>query len=101
MHVHPVTATACPLPRAAVLDTSGKEISASTHDATTWAAHFKGTVESYNTEGGGTSFLPNHLLGTTAEIEALRPKSPTQLREEASKKTLHEVRRAVHGRARA
>lgn len=27
--------------------------------------------------------IPNHLLGTTPTVEALRPKSPTQLREEA------------------
>jgi len=32
------------------------------------------------------------LLGTTPQIEALRPKSPTQLREEAERRLLKEHR---------
>ena len=44
--------------------------------------------------------LPNHLLGTTPLIESLRPKSPTQLREEAERRQQRELaRREDEGRA--
>lgn len=72
--------------------TLGKDLSSSTHDPATWADYFKGTTESFDPGGGPPTRLPNYLLGTTAEIEALRPKSPTQLKEEASKKALKEAR---------
>jgi len=72
--------------------TLGKELSSSNHAPDEWASHFEGSVESLSAEGEAPQMLPNHLLGTTPEIESLRPKSPTQLRDEASKKILKEVR---------
>ena len=38
--------------------------------------------------------LPNHLVGTTPLIESLRPKSPTQLREEAQRRQTRDYERA-------
>ena len=39
--------------------------------------------------------LPNHLLGTTPQIESLRPKSPTQLREDAERRQRMEYEAAA------
>ena len=57
-------------------------------------------VESLQEEGDEEITLPNHLLGTTPLIESLRPKSPTQLREEAERRQQRELkRRDDEGRA--
>ena len=45
-------------------------------------------------EGEPPTLLPNHLNGTTPQIEGIRPKSPTQLREEAERKQRMEFERA-------
>ncbi|KAL1507424.1 hypothetical protein AB1Y20_015998 [Prymnesium parvum] len=66
--------------------TLGSELTSNNHDPNTWRAHFEGQHESYNFEGELPTLIPNHLLGTTPIIEALRPKSPTQLREEAERR---------------
>ena len=55
--------------------TLGSQISSSNHDAVKWASHFEGTTESHNFEGELPQILSNHLLGTTPQIESLRPKS--------------------------
>uniref|UniRef100_A0A7S0NXZ0 Uncharacterized protein n=1 Tax=Calcidiscus leptoporus TaxID=127549 RepID=A0A7S0NXZ0_9EUKA len=72
--------------------TLGKDISSSNHDPVTWAKYFEGNFESCSFEGEPANMLPNHLLGTTPTIESLRPKSPTQLREEAERRLLKEHR---------
>ena len=51
-----------------------------------------GTVESFNAEGEPPTLLPNHLNGTTPQIEGIRPKSPTQLREEYTKRVEREAK---------
>jgi hypothetical protein len=66
--------------------TLGNALSSSNHDASTYRAHFEGTIESFNFEDEVPQILSNHLLGTTPQIESLRPKSPTQLREEAERR---------------
>lgn len=58
--------------------TLGSSLSSSNHEANQWAANFEGTVPSFNFEDELPEMLSNHLLGTTPEIESLRPKSPTQ-----------------------
>ena len=57
-------------------------------NATFWAmrSHFEGTFESYNFDDEPPEILPNTLVGTTPLIESLRPKSPTQLREQAERR---------------
>jgi len=72
--------------------TLGSELSHSNHDPATWAKHFEGTVESSCFDDEPPTLLSNHLLGTTPQIEALRPKSPTQLREEAERRMMKEQR---------
>jgi N6-adenosine-specific RNA methylase IME4 len=72
--------------------TLGKELSGSNHEAAAWARHFDGTVESFNAEGEPPTLLPNHLNGTTPQIEGIRPKSPTQLREEYTKRVEREAK---------
>ena len=47
-------------------------LSGSNHEAAAWARHFDGTVESFNAEGEPPTLLPNHLNGTTPQIE-IRP----------------------------
>ena len=80
--------------------TLGDELSSSNHDPARWAANFEGTVESQNEPDDEFNLLPNHLLGTTPLIESLRPKSPTQLREEAERRLQKEIRaREEHARA--
>jgi N6-adenosine-specific RNA methylase IME4 len=80
--------------------TLGDELSSSNHQAAAWAANFAGTVASLHEEGDEEITLPNHLLGTTPLIESLRPKSPTQLREEAERRQGRELkRRDDEGRA--
>ena len=74
--------------------TLGSSLSSSNHDAETYAKHFEGTFESYNFDDEMPQTLPNHLVGTTPQIESLRPKSPTQLREEAERKQRMEFERA-------
>ena len=74
--------------------TLGKEVSRSDHDADAWRAHFEGTVECHKFDDDDPQVLPNHLLGTTPRIESLRPKSPTQLREEAQRRQQREFERA-------
>ena len=44
--------------------------------------------------------LPNHLVGTTPLIESLRPKSPTQLREEAERRIRKEFEAATEKQRR-
>ena len=70
--------------------TLGDELSSSNHDPARWAAHFEGTAESYNFDDELPQYLPNHLLGTTPLIESLRPKSPTQCREENERRLRRE-----------
>ncbi len=72
--------------------TLGKDLSGSNHDPSTWASYFEGTVESRCFDDEPPTLLPNHLLGTTPQVEALRPKSPTQLREEAERRAVKEHR---------
>ena len=80
--------------------TLGDELSSSNHQPAAWAANFAGTVGSLHEEGDEEITLPNHLLGTTPLIESLRPKSPTQLREEAERRQNRELkRRDDEGRA--
>ena len=74
--------------------TLGSAISSSNHDPETWRQHFEGMVESYNFEDEPPQMLPNHLLGTTPLIESLRPKSPTQIREEAERRQRKEFEAA-------
>jgi len=66
--------------------TLGSDLSTSNHDAAAWRAHFDGQYASHNFEGELPVMVSNHLLGTTPNIESLRPKSPTQLREEAERR---------------
>jgi len=66
--------------------TLGASISSSNHEAETWARHFEGSCESHNNEWDPPQILPNHLLGTNPVIESLRPKSPTQVREDAERR---------------
>ena len=75
--------------------TLGKDLSESNHDADAWRSHFEGTAESYLFLDDVPQVLPNHLLGTTPLIESIRPKSPTQLREEAQKRQQREFERAT------
>ena len=77
--------------------TLGNELSSSNHDPETWPRHFEGTFESYNFEDDPPQLLPNHLVGTTPLIESLRPKSPTQLREEAERRQRKEYERKLEG----
>ena len=72
--------------------TLGKELSGSNHEAAAWARNFEGTCESQNAEDEPPAMLPNHLNGTTPLIESLRPKSPTQLREEAQRRIEREMK---------
>jgi len=72
--------------------TLGKGLSSSSLEVEEWARHFEGSHESRCFEDEPAQSLPNHLLGTTPQIEALRPKSPTQLREEAERRLLKEHR---------
>ena len=55
--------------------TLGSSISSSNHDPYTWRQNFEGSFESYNFEDELPQVLPNPLLGTTLQIESLRPKS--------------------------
>ena len=71
--------------------TIGKDISQSDSDPTFWASQFEGTFEC-RVHVDESRKLPNHLVGTSPEIESLRPKSPTQLREEAEVRILREHR---------
>jgi len=71
--------------------TLGSSLSSSNHDPQRWFANFEGTIESHNFDDEVAQTLPNHLLGTTPQIESLRPKSPTQLREEAERRHRREV----------
>ena len=80
--------------------TLGKDLAGSNHDPVTWARYFEGTVPSSCFEDEPPTQLPNHLLGTTPQIEALRPKSPTQLREDAQRRAEKEAR-AREEKARA
>ena len=57
-------------------------------------SHFEGTFESYNFDDEQPQILPNHLVGTTPLIESLRPKSPTQLREDAERRQRNEYQAA-------
>jgi hypothetical protein len=66
--------------------TLGQSLSSSNHDPAEWARNFEGTVESYNFDDEVPQILSNHLNGTTPQIESLRPKSPTQLKEEAQRR---------------
>jgi len=66
--------------------TLGDAISSSNHDPQTWASHFEGTYESFSNDFEPPQILANHLVGTTPLIESLRPKSPTQVREEAERR---------------
>jgi N6-adenosine-specific RNA methylase IME4 len=99
--------------------TVGRALSSSNHDPAEWRAHFEGSFEScaetapgprrdqpvrlppppparrYNFDDEPPQELPNHLLGTTVEIESLRPKSPTQLREEATARALRQHEQAT------
>jgi len=68
--------------------------SAGNFDPSTWWKNFEGFAESYNFEDDEPQMLPNHLVGTTPVIESLRPKSPTQLREEAQRRNSREVEQA-------
>ena len=52
----------------------GSSLSSSNHEPQRWAANFEGTTESYNFDDEIPQILPNHLLGTTPQIEGLRPK---------------------------
>ena len=74
--------------------TLGSSLSSSNHDAKTWHENFEGTIESYNFDDDVPQVLPNHLVGTTPLIESLRPKSPTQLREEAQRRQTRDYERA-------
>jgi len=72
--------------------TLGRSLSSSNFDPATWHRSFEGVTDSYNFEWSDEpEVLPNHLLGTTPLIESLRPKSPTQLREEAQRRHTFEV----------
>ncbi|KAL3917641.1 MAG: hypothetical protein SGPRY_006326, partial [Prymnesium sp.] len=66
--------------------TVGSDLSSNNHDSQTWRSYFEGQRTSHNFEGEPPTVISNHLLGTTPTIEALRPKSPTQLREEAERR---------------
>ena len=66
--------------------TLGSDLSTSNHEPNAWRSRFEGMHESYIFEGELPQTIPNHLLGTTPAIESLRPKSPTQLREEAERR---------------
>ena len=54
----------------------------------------KKQIESYNNDFEPPQILPGHLVGTTPLIESLRPKSPTQLREEAERRQRKEYEAA-------
>jgi len=71
--------------------TLGQSLSSSNHDPQRWAANFEGFAESRHFEDEQPHMHPNHLLGTTPQIEGLRPKSPTQLREEADRRQRREM----------
>ena len=80
--------------------TLGNALSSSNHQPAAWAANFTGSFSCLQEEGDEELTLPNHLLGTTPLIESLRPKSPTQLREEAERRQQRELkRRDDEGRA--
>ena len=80
--------------------TLGNELSSSNHQPAAWAANFTGSFSCLQEESDEELTLPNHLLGTTPLIESLRPKSPTQLREEAERRQQRELkRRDEEGRA--
>lgn len=74
--------------------TVGKALSSSNHEADAWRNYFEGTIESFNFADEPPQMLPNHLVGTTPQIESLRPKSPTQLREEAERRQRKEFEMA-------
>jgi len=75
--------------------TLGSSLSSSNHDPETWARYFEGTIDSHKNEWDPPQMLPNHLLGTTPQIESLRPKSPTQLREDAERRQRMEYEAAA------
>ena len=66
--------------------TLGQALSSSNHDPHEWAKHFEGTFESFSLDDEIPQILSNHLTGTTPLIESIRPKSPTQLKEEAQRR---------------
>ena len=72
--------------------TVGKALSSSNHEADAWRNYFEGTIESFNFADEPPQMLPNHLVGTTPQIEGIRPKSPTQLREEYTKRVEREAK---------
>lgn len=65
--------------------TVGSDLSSNNHDSQTWRSYFEGQRTSHNFEGEPPTVISNHLLGTTPTIEALRPKSPTQVRCDGSR----------------
>jgi hypothetical protein len=80
--------------------TLGSQLSSSNFDPSTWYKHFEGVTESYNFDWSDEpELLSNHLLGTTPQIESLRPKSPTQLREEAERRHRKELEAAKMAQA--
>ena len=87
--------------------TLGDELSSSNHNPERWAANFEGSIEVQNEVDGELTVLPAHLNGTTPLIESLRPKSPTQLREQAERRLQREYHaneeqaRAAHEREAA
>ena len=81
--------------------TLGKSLSSSNHEPHEWAKHFEGNVESYNFEDDEPQILSNHLNGTNPIIESIRPKSPTQLREEAQRKQHRDCERLFNEQMQA
>lgn len=72
--------------------TVGKGVSESNYDASEWARGFEGTFDCEVLAGEPPQQLSNALTGSSPAIESIRPKSPTELREEAGRELLREHR---------